>query len=454
MLGSPERQGLQGWNVMEAPHWVTSAALAAAAAGAAAGATMLGAHPALAAALVAGAAATLWTGARIAPDAASIWTDDRAADPATPVGDASAADPAPGLSRALLDNLPLGLILIDPTGRIVFQNAAADDVVERRLVGMQAAGALRTPALTEAVAAAVEGMRRTETELTLLRGADRFVKATVAPIADPAATIAPVGDRRGRPRPFVLIALEDRTSIVKAEALRRDFVANASHELKTPLASISGFIETLQGHAKDDPAATERFLGIMSRQTHRMKRLVEDLLSLNRIEINEHVRPRETVDLGGMVWEVASALNPLAQAEGATIVVETPREGPMITGSRDELQQVLVNLIDNAIKYGAEGGPIRVHLADPGATHPGMIGVTVADRGPGIPREHIPRLTERFYRVNAARSRERGGTGLGLAIAKHILNRHRGDLTIASTLGEGSRFTIWLPATRDAQRAA
>ncbi|MFN3616291.1 MAG: sensor histidine kinase, partial [Rubrimonas sp.] len=378
---------------------------------------------------------------------------------ATPAADGDPfSEPYARLCRGVLDRLPLGLILIDPAGRIVFQNPAADDVVERRLTGMQAAGALRTPALTEAVAAAVEEMRRTETELTLLRGAERFVKATVAPIADPAAPAddgGAAGDEEPTlPRPYVLIALEDRTSIVKAESLRRDFVANASHELKTPLASISGFIETLQGHARDDPAATARFLDIMARQTHRMKRLVEDLLSLNRIEINEHVRPRERVDLGALVWEVASALTPLAQAEGATIVVETPREGPTITGSRDELQQVLVNLIDNAIKYGAEGGPIRVHLADPGASHPGMIGVTVADRGPGIPREHIPRLTERFYRVNAARSRERGGTGLGLAIAKHILNRHRGDLTIASTLGEGSRFTIWLPASGDARRAA
>jgi two-component system phosphate regulon sensor histidine kinase PhoR len=446
---------------MEAPHWVRVAGLGAGAAAAAAGVAAIGAHPAWGAGLAAAAAALLWAGA---PPAAAVLRPlqdapaprrNPAADPGDPM-----AEPFAGLSRSVLDRLPLGLILIDPAGRIVFQNAAADDVVERRLTGMQAAGALRTPALTEAVAAAVEDMRRTETQLTLLRGAERFVKATVAPIADPSAPqidppAAPGDDGDDAlPRPYVLIALEDRTSIVKAESLRRDFVANASHELKTPLASISGFIETLQGHAKDDPAATERFLDIMARQTHRMKRLVEDLLSLNRIEINEHVRPRERVDLGGLVWEVASALTPLAVAEGATILVETPREGPMITGSRDELQQVLVNLIDNAIKYGAEGGPIRVHLADPGASHPGMIGVTVADRGPGIPREHIPRLTERFYRVNAARSRERGGTGLGLAIAKHILNRHRGDLTIASTLGEGSRFTIWLPATGDARRAA
>jgi two-component system phosphate regulon sensor histidine kinase PhoR len=253
----------------------------------------------------------------------------------------------------------------------------------------------------------------------------------------------------------VLVLMEDRTRMAKAEALRRDFVANASHELKTPLASISGFIETLQGHARNDPEATERFLAIMARQAERMKRLVEDLLSLNRIEINEHVRPRDEVDLGALVWEVASGLSPLALSEGATLTVELPREGPVVLGNREELAQVFVNLIDNAVKYAGGSGPIRVHLADAaGAPRPGMLGVTVADRGPGIAREHLPRLTERFYRVNAARSRERGGTGLGLAIAKHIVNRHRGDLSIASTVGEGARFTVWFPTPRAESRAA
>jgi two-component system phosphate regulon sensor histidine kinase PhoR len=243
-----------------------------------------------------------------------------------------------------------------------------------------------------------------------------------------------------------MILFEDRTRMVKAEALRRDFVANASHELKTPLASIAGFIETLQGHARDDPEATARFLAIMARQAERMKRLVEDLLSLNRIEINEHVRPRESVDLGSVVREAASALSPIIAAEGARLELRLPDAGPVVRGSHDELGQVFVNLIDNAVKYAGRDGPIRIALADGADAPPGMVGIGVADSGPGIAREHLPRLTERFYRVSAARSRERGGTGLGLAIVKHILNRHRGDLAITSAPGEGARFTVWLPA--------
>jgi two-component system phosphate regulon sensor histidine kinase PhoR len=352
---------------------------------------------------------------------------------------------APGVGRALLERLPIGLLLLDASGRVTFQNVAAEDIIERSVVGMASATALRAPALTEAIAAALTEGRATETELTLLRAKERVIQASVLPT--PEADGLPNGPR-------VMVMLEDRTRAAKAEELRRDFVANASHELKTPLASISGFIETLQGHARDDPEAAQRFLAIMARQTERMKRLVEDLLSLNRIEINEHVRPREQVDLGGLVWEVASALTPVAQSDGARIAVELPREGPLVQGSRDELQQVFANLIDNAIKYAGREGPIRVHLADPRAARPGMLGVTVADCGPGIPREHIPRLTERFYRVDVARSRERGGTGLGLAIAKHIVNRHRGDLTIASVPGEGSRFTVWIPALRREERAA
>jgi two-component system phosphate regulon sensor histidine kinase PhoR len=353
---------------------------------------------------------------------------------------------APGVGRAVLERLPSGLLLLDGAGKVTFQNAAAEDVIERSVIGLSGAAALRAPALTEAIAAALEEGRSTRTELTLHRAKERVIEAFVLP--------APETETPSPGAPRVMVMLEDRTRIAKAEALRRDFVANASHELKTPLASISGFIETLQGHAKNDPEASARFLAIMARQTERMKRLVDDLLSLNRIEINEHVRPREQVDLGGLVWEVASALTPLAEAEGSTIVVEAPREGPVVLGSRDELQQVFVNLIDNAVKYAGRDGPIRVLLADPGVARPGMLGVTVADSGPGIAREHLPRLTERFYRVDVARSRERGGTGLGLAIAKHICNRHRGDLTVASTVGEGSRFTVWLPTLRRDDRAA
>ncbi len=342
-----------------------------------------------------------------------------------------------GLGRALLERLPSGLVLLDATGRVMFQNAAALDMLDRSMIGLQGAAALRAPALSEAIAAAFDEDRASEIEVTLLRSKERVIHATIRPLP-----VAAAPDPRA---PAVLVLLEDRTRMAKAEALRRDFVANASHELKTPLASITGFIETLQGHARNDPEATKRFLTIMAAQADRMKRLVEDLLSLNRIEINEHVRPRDPVDVAALFWEVASGLAPLAAGDGARIEVALPREGLVVRGSRDEIAQVFVNLLDNAIKYAGADGPIRVVEAEPDPLRAGMVGLTVVDAGPGIAREHLPRLTERFYRVNVARSRERGGTGLGLAIVKHIVNRHRGDLHIASTLGEGARFTVWLP---------
>ncbi|MEL6793493.1 MAG: ATP-binding protein, partial [Pseudomonadota bacterium] len=216
--------------------------------------------------------------------------------------------------------------------------------------------------------------------------------------------------------------------------------------LKTPLASIIGFIETLQGPAKDDAGARERFLGIMAQQADRMRRLVDDLMSLNRIEMNVYNRPRETVDLCALAHETAAAMEPLARAAEAEIHVSAPLEGARIKGDRDQLSQLLTNLVDNAVKYGGKGARVDVTLAAPQPEWPGMVGLTVNDDGPGIPREHLPRLTERFYRVDAARSRMVGGTGLGLAIVKHILQRHQGDLSVRSAQGEGSAFTVWFPA--------
>jgi two-component system phosphate regulon sensor histidine kinase PhoR len=347
-----------------------------------------------------------------------------------------------GVSVELMNALPLGLLLVDARGLVLFVNAAAQDIIERRVTGLPAASALRTPALSEAIAAALSDGRAAELEATLLRGKERVIHAVVVPFAA-------AGQDDDAPR--VAIMLEDRTRAAKAEALRRDFVANASHELRTPLASIAGFIETLQGHARNDPEAADRFLKIMAAQADRMRRLIDDLLSLNRIEINEHVLPRDRVDLIGVVRETVSALDPVATASGTAVEVDLPERPLLLRGSHDELSQVFANLIDNAIKYGGEGGPVRVALEAGDPSRPGMVGISVIDCGPGIAREHLPRLTERFYRVSNERSRERGGTGLGLAIAKHILNRHRGDLAVASTVGSGSRFTAWLPAAGDAE---
>ena len=405
----------------------TRAALYAGAAAVAAGALSAAGAPAWAAA----------GGAALGAVAIAARPGRRAAPPAAPPPPErdAASLLQPGAGRALLDRLPSGLVLIDGHERVIYQNAAAEELFERRLVGMRYVSALRSPLLTDAVAAALARGRSTDADVTLRRTKQRVAHVSVRLLEAPAS----------RDHPHVLMTLDDRTRAAKAEELRRDFVANASHELKTPLASISGFIETLQGHARGDAEAADRFLAIMAQQADRMKRLVDDLLSLNRIEINEHVRPTEELDLAVVVWEVCSALGPIAAAAGSRIEVRLPEEGLPLRGSRDELSQVFVNLIDNALKYAAEHGPIVVDRVEAPATRPGMVGVRVSDSGPGIAREHLPRLTERFYRVDVARSRERGGTGLGLAIAKHVLNRHRGDLSVASVVGQGAQFTAWFP---------
>jgi two-component system phosphate regulon sensor histidine kinase PhoR len=245
--------------------------------------------------------------------------------------------------------------------------------------------------------------------------------------------------------------------------MRADFVANVSHELRTPLSAILGFTETLRGPARDDPVARDRFLGIMHAQSQRMTRLVRDLLSLSRIEESEHTLPTDRVDLARVIGSVADTLLLQAKTKGTAIELDLGTGLPPLTGDADQLAQVFQNLIDNAIKYSKSNGKVRVVARAAAAAPPrvaassaagratdtrppGWISVSVADDGEGMPREHLPRLTERFYRVDAARSRQLGGTGLGLAIVKHILNRHRGALVIDSEVGHGSVFTVWLPA--------
>jgi two-component system phosphate regulon sensor histidine kinase PhoR len=250
------------------------------------------------------------------------------------------------------------------------------------------------------------------------------------------------------------LLLHDVTAALRAEEARTDFIANASHELRTPLAAVSGFIDTLKGHARDDEKAREKFLDIMSVEAGRMRRLIDDLLSLTRIEQNEHVPPLDEVDIVEVVRDAAMALQGLAQLDGVTLSVAGPDNLPLLIGDRDELTQLFQNLIHNAIKYGRKAGNIQVvfSLAPGAAASPGrhsagsFVAIAVKDDGDGIPREAIPRLTERFYRVDVKKSRERGGTGLGLAIVKHIVNRHHGKLQIDSKVGEGSTFTVLLPA--------
>ncbi len=338
--------------------------------------------------------------------------------------------------------LPEPLLLLDGARRIVRANDAAAQLLGERLIGRDLAGALRNPAVLAATEAVLRGEGSRVVEFDMAAPIERQLSARLAPLAPPTSEGA-----------AAVLVLHDLTQMKRAERLRADFVANASHELRTPLASLVGFIETLRGPARDDAAARERFLSIMAEQAGRMTRLVDDLLSLSRIEMNEHRPPTGEVDLGNVLRAVADTLEQRAAGRQMRFVFHLPPDLPPVAGDADELAQVFQNLFDNAIKYGAAGTAIEIRASLSTKTLPAArpgprvaaIAVAVSDRGTGIARDLLPRLTERFFRVDAARSRELGGTGLGLAIVKHIVSHHRGALEIESELGQGSVFTVYLP---------
>ncbi len=344
-----------------------------------------------------------------------------------------------GLGRALLHQMPAPLIVISETERLVYANPAALAILPKASLGTHYSGMIRAPAFVEAVDSILEDRKDTQCTFTLMMERERFFEAR--------ASVLPAGAGDFGDEDHVIFQIEDRTRDKASLQARTDFVANASHELRTPLASILGYIETLQGHAKEDPEARELFLGIMMKQASRMQRLVDDLMSLSRIEMNAHIRPEERLDIHALAAEAAHALFPLATQNDVILQIEiaTDTDGPTVLGDRDQLAQVIVNLVDNAIKYGGAGQKVRVCPAEPSPKYPGQVGISVMDTGPGIARENVHRLTERFFRVNAGQSKDKGGTGLGLAITKHILNRHSGALGIESTPGVGSTFTVWLP---------
>lgn len=340
--------------------------------------------------------------------------------------------------QALLDGMPLPVVLVGASGRIEAANARAQAVFGPAMVGRPYLATFRQPALTEALDAAVLEGRRGEERVTFTSGLrDAAYRVSVSPVPVPGT------GRRG-----AILAFEDIEEREQAEAMRRDFVANVSHELRTPLTAMMGFIETLRGAARDDPAARERFLGIMEHEAERMSRLVRDLLSLSRVESEERMRPANRVDVTEPLRTALASLRPLAEAEGVELRV-TGAEGPvMLLADPDQMTQVFSNLLENAIKYGGAGKLVTVHverIAHDAALRGPAVRFDVIDRGEGIDPLHIPRLTERFYRVDAHRSRSQGGTGLGLAIVKHIVSRHRGRLRIDSEKGRGSRFSIILP---------
>jgi len=367
-----------------------------------------------------------------------------------PVAPTPKSDALPvGVGRVLLEHMPVGFILIDRDRQVQLINSEARSYFGRGQKGSFQISTFRAPQLLEAIERVIEMGGYEVTRFSLPRAETIHLRAHIRDLTREPLFAGMEGE------PAVLVMIEDQTEANRAAMLRRDFIANASHELKTPLAAISGIIETLLGHAKEDPEATERFLNLMGRQTERMKTLVRDLLSLNRIEINERVQPREAQHMGDIVADATDVLTQLANAYGIELESAPISPPDLVLGDREELTQVFVNLIENAIKYGREGSPVRIRQVDGMAQRHGQIGIAVHDQGLGIAREHLPRLTERFYRVSVSRSREKGGTGLGLAIVKHIVNRHRGELTIESEIGQGSCFTVWLPlAPEDAQSRA
>lgn len=381
-------------------------------------ADLLGAAPAISIAIAAlGAGAGVWLTLGRGADTAAV----------TPLVPEDRPDDSP-TDRAVLEALPIGLMLVDPDRTVVFANAGFEKMFGGPGITGQHVSLLRSNRLAERIEQALDNGVESTLELTLLRTGDASLKAHIRPLAGRGA----------------LIAIEDETQRKRAEEVHRDFVANASHELKTPLAASSGIIETLLGHARNDPAASERFLGLLQSQVTRMTGLVQDLMSLNRIELDARVLPSEPQDLAAIVAQSVDVLTPVAAQANVTLQSELPDKTPPVIGDQDQLAQVFANLIDNAIKYSGEGTTVRIY-AEPDGLEPGMIGISVADQGIGIAREHLPRLTERFYRVNVRRSREAGGTGLGLAIVKHILNRHRGRLEVSSVPDQGTTFTVWLP---------
>ena len=340
--------------------------------------------------------------------------------------------------KVTVDALPYPCFVADGRGITRYVNAEALAVYQGVSPGDPLSLSLRTPSLLEAfdrvkVSGTPERISWTERVPT-----ERWFEAHIAPMFMPGGNGSEV---RAELPDFVLVVIEDLTENRRLERMRTDFVANASHELRTPLASLTGFVETLQGPARDDPVARDRFLTIMLEQGGRMRRLIDDILSLSRIELKAHVLPTTTVNLSDIARHTADALAPLAKDMGVEIKLHVPEEPAEIAGDRDELIQVTENLVENALKYGYSGKLVDVSLSRiAGGGSDGMWQLSVRDHGAGISSEHLPRLTERFYRGDAEASSTAKGTGLGLAIVKHILTRHRARLEIESEPGQGSTF--------------
>jgi two-component system, OmpR family, phosphate regulon sensor histidine kinase PhoR len=339
--------------------------------------------------------------------------------------------------NAIIAGMPDAAVLLDRAGRVIHLNAAAAQLAPALRKNELAQFALRSPEIIAALREAIAGAEARRATYLDPVPVDRWMELIITPVAVPT--------RFGGIEKCMLMTFHDQTALRRVEEMRADFVANASHELRTPLAALSGFIDTLQGPAKEDAKARERFLAIMQAQARRMARLIDDLLSLSRVELSAHVRPDTLVDILPIIRQVADGLEPLARERQVAIDLDLPQAPVVIAGDREELLRLIENLIENALKYGASGGKVIVSLTVAISEGAPEVRLTVRDFGPGIAPEHLPRLTERFYRVDVGDSRAQGGTGLGLSLVKHIVNRHRGRLVIESVAKQGAAFTACFP---------
>ena len=341
-----------------------------------------------------------------------------------------------------LDHLPDPVLMLDADRHVLRDNRAARELLGPGLVGRNLAAVLRNPAILSAVETVMEGEDEiADVEFSFQVPVERHFAARIGRISDEISKSV-----------SIVIALHDVTAVKRIEQMRSDFVANASHELRTPISVLLGCLQTLRGTARNDPEAQVEFIGLMEGQAERMARLVDDLLSLSRIELNEHAAPSDRVNLKSLVDQAVAALNLKADAQGIKVAVNFAADIPEVPGDKDDLYRAIQNLLDNALKYGAEESTVTISARFAAEDQLAQlsrgiryVALSVKDEGEGIAPDHVPRLTERFYRVDTARSRQLGGTGLGLAIVKHAVNRHRGALLIDSTVGEGSVFTVVLP---------
>lgn len=355
----------------------------------------------------------------------------RVTEPKADVEGAKPANDPAAMIAAGVDALDMPVVILRDDATVVSQNRAAEHAFGSVTAGSHVSARWRSPGILDIIRETIATGEANQIEHSERLPSERVYIVRIAPVEMPEGSAG---------QTHFLLSFRDISDLRRLDRMRTDFVANASHELRTPLASLRGFLETLQGPARNDPQAQERFISIMLDQVNRMSRLVNDLLSLSRLELKAHLAPDEIVNLGPVLSHVRDSLSPLAANLGVDVRLHIPDQNVEVVGDRDELIQVFENLIENACKYGQEGKFVDVHLRGGDAASPAE--VSVIDHGPGIPPEHVPRLTERFYRVSVADSQSKKGTGLGLAIVKHILTRHRARLIIKSEFGKGTDFTV------------